>query len=153
MNISNTELTSEEIKLLISEATKAREFSYAPYSNFPVGAALLTCKNIIYTGCNIENASFSATNCAERTALFKAVSDGVKKFKAIAIVSDLAEPAPPCGTCRQVLYEFGSDIKVIIANLDGSYKIQTIIELLPSAFDNSSLNKDRKRHPNKAQDV
>lgn len=142
MNTPHTELSSKQIKLLISEATKARKFSYAPYSHFAVGAALLTSENTIYTGCNIENASFAATNCAERTALFKAVSDGIKNFRAIAVVTDAAEPAPPCGICRQVLYEFGSTIDVITANLNGSYKIQTILELLPSAFNNTFLNKD-----------
>ncbi|MCD6268165.1 MAG: cytidine deaminase [Thermotogaceae bacterium] len=120
-------------KELIERARKARENAYAPYSKFKVGAAILTEDGEVYTGVNVENASFGLTVCAERVALFKAVSDGKRSFKAIAVVADTEEPVPPCGACRQVLSEFG-DMKVIMANLKGDVKIARLGDLLPDSF-------------------
>lgn len=126
---------------LIIEAMKAKEFAYAPYSHFRVGAALLTNSGRIYTGCNVENASFSATNCAERTAVFTAVAQGEQEFRAIAINGDTENYLPPCGVCRQVLAEF-CDLKtfqVILANSEQDYQVVTLAELLPGAFQSKDL--------------
>jgi len=120
-------------KELIERAKKARENAYAPYSKFKVGAAILTEDGEVYTGVNVENASFGLTVCAERVALFKAVSVGKRSFKAIAVVADTEEPVPPCGACRQVLSEFG-DMEVIMANLKGDVKIARLRDLLPDSF-------------------
>jgi len=120
-------------KELIERAKKARENAYAPYSKFKVGAAILTEDGEVYTGVNVENASFGLSVCAERVALFKAVSDGKRSFKAIAVVADTEEPVPPCGACRQVLSEFG-DMEVIMANLKGDVKIARLRDLLPDSF-------------------
>lgn len=125
-----------EYQDLIVKAMKAKEFAYAPYSHFRVGAALLTKSGRIYTGCNVENASFSATNCAERTAVFTAVAQGEQEFKAIAVNGDNESYLPPCGICRQVLAEF-CDLKtfqVILANSEQDYRVVTLAELLPGAF-------------------
>lgn len=124
---------------LIEAATAARERAYAPYSGFKVGAALLTDLGEIFTGCNVENASYSLTNCAERTAVFKAVCAGVRNFLAIAVVTDLEKPAPPCGACRQVLAEFSYDMQVIMANTKGDIIRSSLRELLPLAFDSTGL--------------
>lgn len=124
---------------LVELAKKAMENAYVPYSHFRVGAALLTVDDEIYTGCNIENASFGGTNCAERTAVFKAVSEGKTKFKAIAIISDSDNYTYPCGICRQVLAEFGNDIELIIANNKLEYKVHSFNEILPYAFTNEEL--------------
>lgn len=120
-------------KELISKALAAKERAYVPYSNFHVGAAVLTEDNEIFTGCNIEIASYSPTICAERTAIFKAVSEGHKKIKAIAVVGD-ASHTFPCGVCRQVIREFGSDATVIVANSENDYKEFSLEELLPNSF-------------------
>jgi cytidine deaminase len=119
---------------LISIAMKAKENAYVPYSNFRVGAALLTKDGRIYTGCNVENASFGATNCAERTAIFKAVSEGNRDFEAIAVNADMEQLTYPCGICRQVMVEFSKDLKLYISNKHGDYKEYTLNELLPGAF-------------------
>ncbi len=127
---------------LIELALEARQKSYSPYSGFSVGAALL-CKNgRVFTGCNIENSGYSATNCAERTAIFKAVSEGETEFEKIAVVGGNAVESvpekycPPCGICRQVLREFCScDFEVIIARTSEDYKTMTLGELLPESFD------------------
>ena len=121
--------------LLTEKAREAMEYAYAPYSNFKVGAALLTESEKIYTGCNIENISFGATNCAERTAVFKAISEGEKAFKAIAIVSSSGKFTPPCGICRQVLSEFSEDMDIILADKDDNIKIIKLNELIPFSFD------------------
>lgn len=124
-----------EIEQLIAEAKKAREFAYVPYSKFKVGAALLTKDGSVYRGCNIENAAYSVCNCAERTALFKAYSEGETEFTALAVIADTPRPVPPCGACRQVIAELcPSDMKVILANINGDVKIVTVQELLPDAF-------------------
>ncbi len=128
------------VKELIKTALEMRKKSYTPYSNFNVGAALLAENGTVYTGCNIENAGFTSTNCAERTAFFKAVSEGVKDFKAIAIVGGPKDAVeldycPPCGVCRQVMSEFcRDDFKIIIARSETEYKIMTLPEILPERF-------------------
>jgi cytidine deaminase len=127
-------LSSEQSRLL-DAAFEARNRAYAPYSKFLVGAALLTEDGTILHGCNVENASYGATNCAERTAIFSAVAAGHRKFRAIAIVGDLDTPITPCGICRQVLSEFGHDIVVIGSNLKRDTMVTTIAALLPGAFD------------------
>lgn len=104
---------------LLKAAILARKRAYAPYSKFKVGAALESADGKIFTGCNVENASYGATCCAERTALFKAVSEGVRSFKRIAIIADTKTPCPPCGICRQALFEFSPDMEVIMANTRG----------------------------------
>ena len=128
-------MTDEE---LIAVAKKYREFSYSPYSKFKVGAAVLTKKGNVYGGCNIENSSYPLTNCAERTAIFKAVSEGEKEFEAIALIADTEGPCSPCGACRQVMGEFKID-KIIMANLKGNKKVVTLEEVLPFAFSEKDL--------------
>src|SRR5690625_3970221 len=120
---------------LIEKSLTARENAYVPYSNFPVGAALLGEDGEIYLGCNIENSSYGLSNCAERTAIFKAVSNGVKNFKAIAITGDTDGPISPCGACRQVIAEFcKSDMPVYLTNIKGDLQETTVGKLLPGAF-------------------
>ncbi|MEC1720164.1 cytidine deaminase [Schinkia azotoformans] len=120
---------------LIEKAKEAREMAYVPYSKFKVGAALLTEEDDVIKGCNIENASYGLTNCAERTALFKAYSEGIKKFKALAVVADTERPVPPCGACRQVMAEFcPPNMPVYLTNLKGDIFETTVQELLPGAF-------------------
>ena len=118
---------------LIHKAIAAREFAYAPYSNFCVGAALLTKSGKIYTGCNVENAGYSATNCAERTALFKAVSEGEREFTAIAIAARGSAPWP-CGACRQALHEFAPNIRVLVTWGEGERAEAGLPDLLPKGF-------------------
>jgi len=124
---------------LIEEALKAKKHAYAPYSNFRVGAALIDVDNKIYTGCNIENISFGATCCAERVAIFKAVSQGQKAFKAIVVVSDSKDFTFPCGICRQVMVEFKIP-KIIVANFNGQFKEYNLEGLMPYAFDNLNID-------------
>jgi cytidine deaminase len=122
---------------LVAAACKVRENSYSPYSGFRVGAALLGAGGTVYLGTNVENASFGLSNCAERTAIFRAVTDGETSFEAIAICADGQNPTPPCGACRQVLMEFGPDLIVLTAGEDGpdgSVIESTISDLLPEAF-------------------
>ena len=126
-------MTELEIQKLMDYAIKARENAYSPYSHFAVGAALLCEDGTLYEGCNIENASYGLTNCAERTAIFKAVSEGHIKFKALAVVADTEGPCAPCGACRQVMAEFKIPL-IILGNLMGNIKIVTIEELLPFSF-------------------
>ena len=129
----------EDYKKLISEAEKARERAYTPYSKFQVGAAVLCADGKIFTGCNIENASFGLAVCAERVAIFKAISEGSTKFEAIAVIGDTDKPCSPCGACRQVISEFGEDIVLVMSNLKGDTKIMKINELLPDAFGKNDL--------------
>ena len=121
-------------KELLAAADKAMENAYAPYSGFRVGAALLCADGKVFTGCNIENSSYGATNCAERTAVFKAVSEGCRGFTAIAIVSSGGGEAYPCGICRQVLGEFSPNIRIILRNSDGEDVSYTFQELMPKFF-------------------
>ena len=120
-------------KKLIAEAKRVREFAYCPYSKFAVGAAVLGASGEIYGDCNIENASFSVTNCAERTAIFKAISSGEEDILAIAVVAEGVNPVPPCGACRQVIAEFNIP-HILMANLADEVREMTLEELLPGAF-------------------
>lgn len=125
---------------LIEAAISAREKAYAPYSKFKVGAALLGKSGTIYSGCNVENAAYGATICAERVAAGKAVSEGEKEFIALAVVLEADEPGSPCGICRQFLAEFGMDLQLILLNTTGK-KIETTLEqYLPAAFRKTYLN-------------
>ena len=128
---------------LMEAAATAREFSYSPYSGYRVGAALLGKNGTIYTGCNVENAGYSPTNCAERTAVFKAVSEGERKFTAIAVVGGLGElldaTCTPCGVCRQVLAEFCSADMPVILGTPEAWRVVTLGELLPFAFTKDNL--------------
>lgn len=125
-----------EYDALMEQARKAKEFSYSPYSHFRVGAALLCADGSIYTGCNIENAAYTPTNCAERTAFFKAVSEGKRQFSAIAISGDTKEYLPPCGVCRQVMAEFvqPDTFEIVMDREGGNLKIVKLSELFPSSF-------------------
>ncbi|GCL67956.1 cytidine deaminase [Veillonella tobetsuensis] len=131
-------MIEQELQKLIQAATEMRKQSYSPYSNFAVGAAVLSNDGYIYGGCNIENASYGLTNCAERTAIFNAVSDGKRNISAIAVVADTDRPCSPCGACRQVIGEFKIPC-IIMANLKGEYKKVTLEELLPFSFSNTDL--------------
>ena len=124
---------------LIEAARAVRENSYAPFSNFRVGAALETDDGEIITGCNVESASYGLTVCAERVAIWKAISQGKRKIKHIAVVADTEELTPPCGVCRQIIWEFGGDIPVILANLKGKTEVVQMKDLLPRAFDTKFL--------------
>lgn len=124
---------------LVKEAMKAKAFAYVPYSNFQVGAAVVTKSGKVYTGCNVENASYGATNCAERTALFKGISEGDRDFEAIAVVSSSNEFTPPCGICRQVLAELMPEGKIILANHSGEIREYSIEDLLPLSFTKKDL--------------
>ena len=131
-----------DYKKLSKIAIDARENAYVPYSKFKVGAAVLTEDGSIYTGCNIENASYGATNCAERTAIFKAVSEGHKKIKAIAIVGDMSTNTYPCGICRQVIVEFATeDIQIILVKNEEEYIVKSMEEILPGAFTKEDLSR------------
>ena len=122
---------------LIAKAMEARKQAYAPYSDFAVGAALLGKSGRVYTGCNVENASYGLSTCAERVAVFKAVSEGERDFVAIAVVTE--KGVTPCGACRQVLMEFGGNIQVIVADAAGEYRVFALRELLPDAFTPKNL--------------
>ena len=124
---------------LVEAATRARAHARAGYSGFKVGAALQLAGGVIVTGCNIENASYSLTVCAERVALLKALSDGHQNFTRIAVVADTAAPTPPCGPCRQLLWEYCGDIEVILANLAGPAARYRLSDLFPTPFDNRLL--------------
>jgi cytidine deaminase len=135
-----TMLTNELRLRLVQLALEARERAYAPYSNYRVGAALVTSSGKFFTGCNVENAAYPTGMCAERVAVFKAVSDGEREFVALAVVT--SNGGTPCGACRQVLAEFGLDTIVLIADAEGKLKQETrLAELLPSAFGPSDLGK------------
>lgn len=124
---------------LIEAANEARERAFAPYSNFKVGAALETEEGEIFIGCNIESASYGLTVCAERVAIWKAISEGKKKFTTIAVSVDTEDLTPPCGVCRQIIWEFCGDIPVILTNLKGKSEVVQMKELLPRAFDSKFL--------------
>lgn len=146
-------MEKEQIQSLIRAAFSARRFAYTPYSHFQVGAALLAKSGKVYTGCNIENAGYTPTNCAERTALFKAVSEGERQFSAIAIVGSMQGTVNtlvtgPCGVCRQALYEFGGpELTVIMAKTEEDYIVTTLGELLPYGFGPANLEAKETQSP------
>lgn len=130
---------------LLEEAKKAMQLAYVPYSHFQVGAALLDQNGRIHHGCNVENAAYGPSNCAERTAMFSAIASGVapRSFQAIAVIGDTVDPITPCGVCRQVMIELcGPETMVIMGNLKGDFHVMTVEELLPGAFVPSSLLKE-----------
>jgi cytidine deaminase len=131
---------------LLARAREARANAYAPYSRFPVGAALLAADGRVFTGCNVENASYGLTNCAERVAIGKAVSEGAREFAAIAVIGpEDGEPCAPCGACRQVLYEFGPELPVIVPSAaPEGYEVQRMNELLPGAFGPARLSESQQ---------
>ena len=144
-DLENNRISEQKLKELIEAALEARNCAYAPYSQYQVGAALLTGSGKIYQGGNIENASYGATNCAERTAFFKAVSEGEREFSAIAIAGGLKGKTPvdyayPCGICRQVMKEFvRDDFQIVIVKSTAEYKVYTLAELLPFGFGGESI--------------
>jgi cytidine deaminase len=131
-------VTEEEIRTLLAVASTAREAAYVPYSHFPVGAALLGPDGQIFAGCNVENASFGLTICAERNAVAGAIAHGVRQFSAVAVVT--GNGITPCGACRQVLAEFNPDMTVIVADTAGRHRIYALSELLPAAFGPDQLS-------------
>lgn len=153
---ANRELTTDGIQDLVAAAIEARRRSYSPYSHYQVGAALLAKDGQIITGCNIENAAYGPSNCAERTAFFKAVSEGVREFAAIAIAGSpegekLTQFAYPCGVCRQVMAEFcrPEDFRIIVAKSEEDYRIMTLAELLPEGFGPENLRDDNEQYTDK----
>lgn len=132
---------SEDLEPLIEEAKKARLQSVAPFSNFLVGAAVKTESGRVYTGCNVESASYGLTVCAERVAIWKALSEGERQFTELAVVADTETLTPPCGTCRQIIWEFARGARIVFANLKGDSEEFQIGELLPRAFDARFLKK------------
>ena len=124
---------------LLAAAIAARENAHAPFSNFKVGAAVECADGRIYTGCNIENASYGLTVCAERVAIWKAMSEGARDFRRITVAADTDVPTPPCGACRQILWEFAGDIEVVLTNLAGRTQTHRMSELFPSPFDASFI--------------
>jgi cytidine deaminase len=130
---------SNTLEELIEVAKKVREKAFAPYSNFKVGSAVATTDGKVFTGCNIESASYGLTVCAERVAIWKAVSEGEKDFEEIVVVVDTEKLTPPCGTCRQIIWEFCGDVPVTMANLHGDVETVSMKDLLPRAFDTRFL--------------
>jgi cytidine deaminase len=128
-------LSEKNSESLIEAAKEARLQSVAPFSNFLVGAAIRTEDGKVYTGCNVESASYGLTVCAERVAIWKALSEGERKFSELAVVADTESLTPPCGTCRQIIWEFARGAKIVFANLEGTTETFEIKDLLPRAFD------------------
>ena len=126
---------SEDIESLIETAKRAREQAVAPFSKFQVGAAVKTADGKVYTGCNVESASYGLTVCAERIAIWKALSEGERQFTDLAVVADTDTLTPPCGTCRQIIWEFARGARIVFANLEGKSEEFHIADLLPRAFD------------------
>jgi cytidine deaminase len=120
---------------LLTLARKAREYAHAPFSKFKVGAALQTEDGQVITGCNVENATYGLTLCAERVAMFKAISEGHRRFTRIAIVADTEDPTPPCGACRQILWELGGDLEIYLGNMTAEKGTFRLAQLLPHPFD------------------
>ena len=131
-------VTPDDLSLL-EAALDAQTRAHCPFSQYPVGAAVRTAGGIVYTGCNVESASFSLTCCAERVAIFKAVSDGHTDIAACAIVTVEGKPAPPCGACRQVLYEFGPSMRILLGNPGGDVRVLELSQLLPEGFTQEQL--------------
>ncbi len=142
-------MPGSDARALVAAARRARRHAHAAYSGFKVGAALETANGTIVTGCNIENATYGLTICAERVAMFKALSEGHRRFKRVAVVADTAEPTPPCGACRQILWEFGGDLEVILANLRRETGRRSLSDLLPLPFDGRLLTKTRRPRRNR----
>jgi len=132
-------LPGSDARALVAAARRARRHAQAAYSGFKVGAALETADGTIVTGCNVENATYGLTVCAERVAMFKALSEGHRRFKRVAVVADTADPTPPCGACRQILWEFGGDLEVVLANLRRETGRLALKDLLPLPFDSRLL--------------
>jgi cytidine deaminase len=130
---------NQDLESLIEKTIKAFENAYAPFSKFRVGATVVTKSGKIYTGCNIESASYGLTVCAERVAIWKAVSEGEREFAMVCVVADTEELTPPCGVCRQIIWEFCEDIPIVFANLKGKYEVLQMKDLLPRAFDTKFL--------------
>ena len=128
-----------EYESLVSAAKEARLNAHAPFSNFRVGAALRANSGRVFGGCNVENATYGLTICAERVAIFKAMSEGERGFDAISVVTDTDTLTPPCGACRQLIWEFCGDVPVILANLQGKIEVLRMRELFPKPFDSSNL--------------
>lgn len=124
---------------LIAAALAARENAFAPYSKFRVGAAIEDSEGRIHTGCNVENSTYGLTVCAERVAVFKAISEGVRKFRRVAVAADTDSLTPPCGACRQILWEFCGDIEIVLVNLRGQTETHRLKDLFPKPFDVSYL--------------
>ena len=124
---------------LVSAALEARQNAHAPFSKFKVGAAVEDDSGRVYTGCNVENATYGLTICAERVAIFKAVSEGARRFVRVAVVADTDKLTPPCGACRQILWEFCGDVEIVLANLNGKTETLRLGTLFPRAFDASFL--------------
>jgi len=139
MTTAFLEAIVSEYDALTAAARQAREKAHAPFSNFKVGAALRTPSGKIYGGCNVENATYGLTVCAERVAIFKAISEGERKFNAIAVATDTDALTPPCGACRQLIWEFCGDVPVIMTNLQGKVDTIRMRELFPKPFDSSNL--------------
>jgi cytidine deaminase len=135
---------SEDIESLIEAAKRARLQSVAPFSNFLVGAAVRTADGKVYTGCNVESASYGLTVCAERVAIWKALSEGERHFTELAVVADTETLTPPCGTCRQIIWEFARNANIVFANLDGKSEEFHMVDLLPHAFDAKFLKKSNE---------
>lgn len=135
LNVSKESLSTDNLQRLIESATNARQCALARYSNFCVGAALESEGGAVYTGCNVESAAYEQTICAERVAIWKALSEGERKFTHLAVVVDTERLTPPCGACRQVIWEFCGDIPVTLANLRGDTETFQMKELLPHPFD------------------
>ncbi len=128
-------MSEETLDALVETAKNARLRSVAPFSGFLVGAAVRTAAGKVYTGCNIESASYGLTVCAERVAIWKALSEGEREFSELAVVADTESLTPPCGTCRQIIWEFCKQATIILANLEGESQVVSIRDLLPRAFD------------------
>lgn len=128
-------MSAENLQSLVEIATSARLKSVAPFSNFLVGAAIKTAGGKVYTGCNVESASYGLTVCAERVAIWKALSEGEREFTELAVVADTESLTPPCGTCRQIIWEFCKHATIVLANLSGETQTVSIKDLLPRAFD------------------
>lgn len=137
-------MSETDLQSLIETAQTARLQSVAPFSNFKVGAAVKTESGKVYTGCNVESSSYGLTVCAERVAIWKALSEGERKFTDLAIVADTETLTPPCGTCRQIIWEFAREANIVFANLKGESETFHIAELLPRAFDARFLKGNEK---------
>jgi cytidine deaminase len=135
MSVPHSESAAAARQRLLEAACAVRQHAHAAFSHFQVGAALETAEGQIVTGCNVENATYGLTICAERVAVFKAISEGYRSFARVAVVADTAEPTPPCGACRQILWEFGGNLEVILANLSGEKARFQLKDLLPYPFD------------------